>query len=299
MMNNGIQHQELSNYRFLYFVLTFKKFIAVLALFTIGYTPQTLLALDFQLFPFEPKLTKYIQNYHKGGDAKEALEVFFDINHDQFQKKAIENNEPHSRAILMAFYVSILGENADLVLPFTRRLIKYSSGRKAAFGTEVIAYGATKNRKEALDLIVKHYNLKPDDAAKFESLEVLPYLKMSVNHWQTLDILWGCYFATANSLYLEMIAEPLIYWQVPDEKYEKKLKYFAKTIPSPGTKNYIEWVNLLIAQASMFGLTHNATMYPVVYESLVEISKKREDRVGELAKKITRLIKNRTVIGQI
>ena len=265
-------------------------FASSFLLFAIFLLPQELAAEDFSLFPFAPQLSKHVQDYHKQPKPKEALNHFFDIDIEQFEKKAEEADQPHSRAILMAFYINILVENSELVLPFANRLINNSTGAQAALGTEILAHGATSNRKEALALIVKRYKLGQESTATIESLDVLPYPYMTATDWQALDILWACFFATGKDLYIEKIAEPLIYWQVPDEKFGERLRNFERINPAPGTEQYEEWFGAITAQASMMSLTVNASKDPAIYKSLVEISKKRQDRVGELTKKITDVI---------
>ena len=269
---------------------------SILSIFAICLISQNSVASDFQLFPFYSQLSLYIQDYHEHKNPQKALDYFFEIDIEKFEKDAQNADQPHSRAVLMAFFANILGENPELVFSFTDKLLKKSSGASAAFGTEVVAYGATKNRKKALALIVERYSIEREYSIRLEELDVLPYPNMTASNWQLLDIFWACYFATAKTLYIEKIAEPLAYWQAPDEKFKDKLHTFDKTNPAPGTKEREEWFGTITAQASMFGLAKNASKYPAIFESLVELAEKRQDRVGELTKMIIDVIKDRGTI---
>ncbi len=272
--------------------LLFTKRSIVFVFIIICLLPVKLVALDFQLFPFDLQLTEYIQEYHKQPNPQEALDRFFDLDVGNFEKVALEVNRPHSRPVLMAFYANVLGQNSELVLPFTNRLIKESIGAQASFGTEIVAYGSTENRKEALALIVKRYNLPPESASAIEALRVLPYSNMEAVNKQILDIIWACYFATSDDNYIEKIAEPLAYWQPSDEALEKKVRSFTAMNPITGTKEYKEWYGIITAQAAMFGLTENASASPSVLRALIKLSEKREDKVGQLLKTIASQVEN-------
>ena len=241
---------------------------------------------QFQLFPFDPSLSHYVQNYHNSPDPKGALDFFFRIDLSRFERLAEEANEPHARAVLMAFYIHVLHDSPEEVLPFARRLALESRGAQAAFGTEAIAYGATQNRREALKIIVDVFGLPSASLDEYEAMQSYPYPAMEAEHWHTLDVLWASFFATGERMYIRKIAKALVHFQVMDDDYKKRLQLLAEQNPTAGSKEYDEWVSGLTAQESLFGLTLNAASDPEVLEALRDIVKKENNRVSGLVNKI-------------
>ena len=252
--------------------------------------PMPAEAGQFQLFPFDPSLSHYIQNYHLNPDPKGALDFFFRIDLSRFERLAEETNEPHARAVLMAFYIHILHASPDEVLPFARRLALESRGEQAAFGTEAIAYGATTNRREALKLIVDVFGLSAASLDEYDSMKSYPYPSLEAEHWHTLDVLWASFFATGERMYIRKIAKALVHFKVMDDDYKKRLQLLAEQNPTAGTKEYDEWVNGLTAQESLFGLTLNAASDPQVLDALRDIEKRENGRVGGLVNTIIKRI---------
>jgi hypothetical protein len=239
-------------------------------------------AEQFQLFPFDPSLSHYIQNYHNNPDPKGALDFFFRVDLGRFERLAEESNRPHARAVLMAFYVHILHESPDEVLPFARRLALESRGGQAAFGTEAIAYGATKHRREALKLITEVFGLPPATLDEYDAMQNYPYPGLEAEHWHTLDVLWASFFATGERMYIRKIVKALYYFQVMDKEYKERLQLLAHEHPTAGTKEYKEWVSGLTARESLFSLTLNALSDPEILEALRDIAEKENGRVSIL-----------------
>jgi len=188
----------------------------------------------------------------------------------------------------MAFYAHILHDNPEEVLPFAKRIAIETKRARAAFGTEAIAYGASKDRNKALSIIAEAFDLPEDSLEKYKSLEIYPYPSMEPKNQQLLDVLWASFFATGKSSYIEKIAEPLVHFHVMNEEYVEELRRLSNKNPKPGSKEYKELWSGITAQASLFGLIANAANDPVVLEALREIAYSGNGRVNELASKIVR-----------
>ncbi len=247
-------------------------------------------AEPFELFPFDPSLSQYIQSYHFNPDPSEALDRFFSIDMREFEEKAEEKGLPHSRAVLMAFYIHILHDNDEQVLPFAHRLSSVTQEEKAQFGLEAIAYGAKKNRREALAVLVESFRLPPESLGEYAALRSYPYPTMEADHWRTLDVLWVSYFATGDCRYIRKIAKSLTDFRVMDEEYKEQLRLFSEINPKPGSYEYRVLVGGLTAQASLFSLTVNAAQDPVVLAELREVAGNGNRRMNKLAKQIVQRV---------
>jgi len=243
-------------------------------------------AEQFQLFPFDPSLSHYIQNYHNNPDPKGALDFFFRIDLSRFERLAEESSRPHARAVLMAFYVHILHNSPEEVFPFARRLALESRGVQAAFGTEAIAYGATQNRREALKLIADVFGLAPSDLDEYDAMQSYPYPDLEAEHWHTLDVLWASFFATGDKQYIRKIAKALKHFQAMDDDYKDRLQLLAQEHPTAGTREYDEWVSGLTARESLFSLTLNAAGDEDILAALKDIAEKENGRIARLVETI-------------
>ena len=247
---------------------------------------NTALAVQFQLFPFDPELSHFVQSYHHRPDPSSALDRLVDLDIDEFEGKAAQSNQPHARAVLMAFFAHVVRAAPAEVEPLAKRVVAEQTGASAAFTTEAIARGASANRREAIELISEGFSLP---AENFETLMQLdfPYPEMRAADWHKMDVLWASFFATGESAYIEAIAEPLNLYAKPEDSWMARLRGLSRENPPPGTALHAEWVGLLTARAALFGLTVNAAQDVRVREVLRSFSG-REDRVGDIAAKIVR-----------
>lgn len=272
--------------------------ISISALLFVSLTSTQLYALDFKLFPFDSQLSEAVQSYHQKPDPETVLDRFFQTDIEAIEKEAKKwNNQAHARATLMAFYASIIHQNPQMSLPFAKRIAEETRGAKTAFGLEVIAYGSTTNRDEALGVIARKLSLTPEQLNIYRSFKVYPYPDMEADNGEMLDIHWACFFPTGDEQYVRKIAKPLVHFMVPDKQFKERIRDLAQKKPQPGTSEYKELMEMLTAQAAMFGLTINALKYSMVLESLRKIAFKEHGRVAELAGKIVSEVEKRRKTG--
>lgn len=260
---------------------------------TILFSSTQCRAASFNLFSFDPELSAFIQNYRQTPDPKAAVDRYFTIELDAFLDQAQRAEQPHSRAALMAFYIHIVHDNPELCVPFANRLVSEATGERAAFGAEVLAYGAGEHRNEALSIVVKGFKLPPEAMDTYTALEPFPYPKMDATDWQTLDILWASYFASGNDLYIRKIAAPLVYFQPRGPDFDAKLRALSAQDPQPGTPEHSELMGMLTAQASHFGLSEIALINPDVLRTIKTIASENRGKVSTVAGEIVKQTQNR------
>jgi hypothetical protein len=147
-------------------------------------------AASFNLFPFDPETSEFIQKYHQSPDPEAAIDRYFALELEEFLSLAQQTDQPHSRAVLMAFYVQLIHDNPQLCTHFANRLVSEAKGEKAAFGAEVLAYGAGQARQESLSLVARGFDLPASALEAYVALEQFPYPQMEATNWQVLDVIW-------------------------------------------------------------------------------------------------------------
>ena len=251
-------------------------------------------AATFTLFPFDEGMSDYVQSYRKSPNPEAAFDRYFSIDLDEFLSRARQADQQHSRAVLMAFFVHIAHDNPNLCIPFANRLVSEARGEQAAFGAEVLAYGATENRKESLVAIAEGFDLPTRALDTYISLDPFPYPQLRATNWQALDILWASYFASGNGQYIQEIAEPLGEYQSGGPEFDSRLRSLSAQNPESGTPEHAALVSMLTARAAYFGLVENAAVYPNILTTLEALAAQNRGKVSEVSNEIVDQARNRT-----
>ena len=217
--------------------------ISAITVAVLLFAPAGATATRFLLFPFDPNLSLFVQSYHQHPQPKAALDRFFAIDIESFEKDALSAQQLHSRAVLMAFFAHVLHANPSLVLPFAEQLVANATGSKAAFGSEAIAYGASSSRADALELIAERFALAQEHRASLTNAAEFPYPQMKAANWQDLDILWACFFASGDRTYIRAIVEPLNRFAVPEDTWMQRAEQLTNSPPGKDSPEYAEWID--------------------------------------------------------
>ncbi|MFH0946216.1 MAG: hypothetical protein V2A76_13530 [Planctomycetota bacterium] len=241
---------------------------------------------QFAIFPFDKDLTAHVQSYHQDPKPADAIDWFFELDLEEFNRGAEATRNPHSKLILTAFMAQIIHDHPELELPFAKRMVAETSGEKASLGAEILACGATKHRAEAFETVRKGFGFPEEVVAKSVAPRTFYFPEMEVTHWQVLDVLWGGFYASGDELYIRKIAGMLETFQVPDDAFKSRLRELYGSKPEPGSAEGSELVKMLSSQSAMMSLTRNAAMYPAVLDVLERVAKTSDGRVKELATSI-------------
>lgn len=255
-------------------------------------------AASFRLFPFDLELSDFIQNYRKTPDPNAAIDRYFATKLEEFLDQAQRTEQPHARAVLMAFYVHVIHDNPKLSVSFATRLVSEAKGERAAFGAEILAYGAGPNRKDALLVVSEGFKLPSDAVDTYMALDQFPYPQLEATDWQTLDILWASFFASGNDLYVRKIAEALVHFRPQGPDFDNRLRALSAQDPQPGTREHTELIGMLTAQSSYFGLVENARNSPDVLQVVKAIAGQNRERVSDIAKEIVEQVQQQDELDE-
>ncbi len=214
-------------------------------------------ATSFRLFPFNEELSVFLQSYLQDPQPEGAIERLFAVDLERFEQLAVETEHPHARSVLMAFYVQIMNRNPTLTLRFAERLCSEGKPIHSSFGTDVIAASTTNDRDKALALIIAHFDLPPEEVSNIEAKETFDYLGLAADHPHTLDVLWACYFASGESLFVESIVHALNGQPVGREDAQRRIRELGSTKLQPGSSEYELFWSLVVGEAARMGLFFN------------------------------------------
>ena len=210
-----------------------------------------------------------MSTYMEDPSPEKALDVFFEIDLPEFERQAEATDQPHSRPMVIAFYVQLLNGNPGMTLPFAERLVSQHKPAHASLGTDIIAAASTPDRSKALEHVMKEFSLPPEAREMIESREVFDYRDLDADHAQTLDILWACYFASGEESFVRSIAALLRDHPASKQEAVNRIRELGATNPNPGTAEYGELWALVLGETARMGLGVNSQTHPGV-RSIVE-----------------------------
>lgn len=241
---------------------------------------------DFHLLPFAPGLTAIIESYHVTPQPQKAIDYLWTLDLAKFEKQAEESQQPHARAVLIAFYSTVLHQNPKLVLPFAKKIVKSAFGERAALGAEIIAYSGAPSRIEALKLIGIKFSLSKEDVAKYEALPSYPYATMHPTDQYLLDIIWACFFGSDDMKFLERISELLAPISDTLEKTTERMKAIADKKPTPDSPEHKEILGLANGEAVRFALAELVKRDSKILSAVQKLAKTKKGSVAAQLKAI-------------
>ena len=250
-------------------------------------------ATSFRLFPFNDGLSVFMQSYIAEPSPEGALDQFFAIDLEEFERLAKETEHPHARSVLIAFYVQLLNKN-PIALSFAARLVAERMATHASFGTDVIAASATKDREKALSLIIERFDLPAEAIRTIESKTPFDYHELQAEHHQALDILWACYFATGEAYFVEKIARVLDGHPVDPKDALERIRALGSSNPQPGTSDHRAFWSLAVGEAARMGLTLNSREYDTVREILERLTTESGTSLSAILRSILESANNDT-----
>jgi hypothetical protein len=243
-------------------------------------------AVTFTLFPYESEFSDFLTLYHRRPNPALALEKLMALDIDALERKAVDAGDIYWRAVLMAFYVNVLHDRSDQVLPFARRIAATASTNMALFATEAIARSARQDRAEALTLLANRYASLTRDFAVFEAMPVGPYPAIRAFAPSALDIIWASYFSTGRLPYLETIAGTLMHYEKYGPEQVARLRMaFLKDNGEVrnGQVPDLEWVsNFLVAQTAAAGAILMVATDPAFAKDLQEVARNADPKIASV-----------------
>jgi hypothetical protein len=242
------------------------------------------------LFPFDPELTAFCQNYLREPSPNKALDQFFSLDVEEFKSLAIQDNDPSEMNILVSFYSHILYDNPNMATPFAKQILAEAQGFKVVLGAFIIAQSG---HKEALKEVMKGFedesDLKQQISIALEEL-VFDCPMIEADHPLLLDMLWACFFASGKVCYLEEITTGLGHSADSFETLERRIGELNKTVQDANlgedSEEFKELMRLVTAYTAYWSLEQNAIEYPYVLEPLRKLSRTSSVIIADKLKQI-------------
>lgn len=246
-------------------------------------------------------LAVFIENYYKQPRPTQALALLLELdipdylaavgNTTDAEVQALEEalagsaerkrevDESHALAVLNAFYAHVLRANEDLAIEFADQVAARERPTLILLSTMALATAASDRTVDAVQRLFNTGALPSGAAMRMSNIQPFPFRTMTPRTHLDIDLLWACFYASGDPLYIRKIAESLAYWRT-DMTDNLDLNNFAALSEDEQRRRREALIQAVMALTARETLRTNAANHPAVLGILSRMAEERTDTVG-------------------
>lgn len=245
-------------------------------------------AEQYLIFDSHPAISERLQGYIDSGDPEQMLDYFFSDESKGFIGTTIASQNDLAIVVLTQYYAHILHDHPELAAPFMERVLAMPDATLSFFGASIVHSGATPQSTELVERwIDQNVELEEEIPLYRESFASMQFYcpESSADSVEEVHLLWGCYFASGQSDYLQRITEPLRHHSGEQGEMEERMATYAGRFENAefglDSPEFAAMIDLAKAYSSWYTLGCNARDYPHVKEGLKKIQPNLQGKVAE------------------
>lgn len=196
-----------------------------------------------------------------------------------------EVDESHALAVLNAFFAHVLRANEDLAIDFADQVAARDRPPLTLLATMALATAASDRTVDAVQRLFNTGALPSGAAMRMRNIQPFPFRTMRPRTHLDIDLLWACFYASGDPLYIAKIADALAYWQT-DMTDNLDLNNFATLPEAEQLRRREALIQAVMALTARETLRTNAANHPAVLGILRRLGEERQDMVGAVVEGI-------------